>query len=77
MDWDHAPPNGFDETTHTVCWDGDQEILIEDEFGPARLLREHADVSLRHLHVRCGCSVSTQPFSILNDIPNPNHSWES
>ena len=76
MDWDHAPPNGFDEMTHTLCWDGDTSG-DQDEEGFVRLLREHADVSLRHLHVRCGCSVSTQPFSILNDIPNPNHSWES
>ena len=52
MDWDHAPANGFDKTTHTLyCgMSGDQgeEVLV-------RLLREHAGGSLRHLHVRCGC----------------------
>jgi hypothetical protein len=52
MDWDCAPPNGFDKTTHTLCWDcdtsGDQD---EEDLVP--LLREHADFSLRHLHVQC------------------------
>ena len=52
MDWARTPPNGFDETTHTLCWDGDKSG-DQDEEGLVPLLREHADVSLRHLHVRC------------------------
>ena len=71
MDWDRAPPNGFDETTLTLCWDGadksgDQDeystlcwggdkSVNQDEDGLVRLLREHAGDSLRHLHVRCDC----------------------
>ena len=54
MDWGRHPPNGFDETTHTLCWDGDTSGN-QDEEGLVRLLREHAGVSLWHLHVRCGC----------------------
>jgi hypothetical protein len=57
MDWLRAPPNGFDETTHTLCWDGDTSGGTsgdQDEEGLVILLREHACGSLRHLHVRCG-----------------------
>ena len=54
MDWDHAPANGFDKTTHTLCWDGDKSG-DQDEEGLVRLLRKNAGGSLRHLHVRCGC----------------------
>ena len=54
MDWGRAPANGFDETTHTLCWD---RLKIRDSNVESlvRLLREHAGGSLRHLHVRCGC----------------------
>ena len=53
MDWDCAPPNGFDKTTHTLCWDGVKNGKNQNEKDLVRLLREHADFSLRHLHVQC------------------------
>ena len=56
MDWYHAPPNGFDETTHTLCWVGETSGDTsgdQNEEGLVRLLREHAGGSLRNLHVRC------------------------
>ena len=81
MDWDRAPPNGFDETTQTLCWDGNKSG-DQDEEGLVRLLREHADVSLRHLHVRCGWLLTSllqliQLFvnsNVLDSNNNPDHS---
>ena len=76
MDWNRAPPNGFDETMQTLCWDADKSA---DDEGLVRLLREHAGGSLRHLHVRCAGAVNLLRSSSMSTMATISIvlDWES